>query len=94
MPKGAVLTHRNMVNNAQLLNSLIGMSIKDRILLQVPLYHCFGMVMGLMTASFTGTSVILPNDYFNAQKSLICAEKYRATLVYGVPTMYISLINL
>jgi fatty-acyl-CoA synthase len=89
-PKGVVLTHLNLVNNARFIGQYMQLSEQDRICIPVPLFHCFGCVIGTMTAMVTGAAVILPAPTFNARATLAAIEQERATAIYGVPAMFIS----
>jgi fatty-acyl-CoA synthase len=90
MPKGVVLTHFNLVNNGRFIGQYMQLSERDRICIPVPLFHCFGCVIGSMTAAVTGASVVLPAPTFSARGTLKAIEEERATAVYGVPAMFIS----
>lgn len=89
-----VLSHRNILNNGFLLADRIRYTSNDIICLPVPLYHCFGMVMGNLAALSTGAAVLFPNYYFSGEKSMEAAEKYHATCIYGVPTMFIEYLKI
>ena len=90
MPKGVLLTHVNLVNNGRFIGEYLRMSESDRICLPVPLFHCFGSVIGTMTAAMTGAAVIFPAQAFDARVTLEAIEKERATAIYGVPAMFIA----
>ena len=89
-PKGVVLTHLNLVNNARFIGEYMRLSEEDRICIPVPLFHCFGSVIGTMTAMVTGAAVILPAPSFNARATLESIAQERATAIYGVPAMFIA----
>ncbi|HLK17394.1 MAG TPA: AMP-binding protein [Bryobacteraceae bacterium] len=89
-PKGVLLTHRNLVNNAANLVRGMKISEQDKICLPVPLYHCFGSVMGTLVMVVSGATVILPSAAFDPLAVLQAIHDERATLVYGVPTMFIA----
>lgn len=89
-PKGVMLTHLNLVNNARFIGQYMHMSAEDRICLPVPLFHCFGCVIGTMTAAVTGAAVIFPSSKFDARATLASVEGERATALYGVPAMFIA----
>ncbi|HYI92670.1 MAG TPA: AMP-binding protein [Bryobacteraceae bacterium] len=89
-PKGVVLSHLNLVNNARFIGEYMRLSEKDRICIPVPLFHCFGSVIGTMTAMVTGAAVILPGPTFNATATLEAIAEERATAIYGVPAMFIA----
>lgn len=89
-PKGVVLTHINLVNNARFIGQYMRLSEEDRICIPVPLFHCFGCVIGTMTAMVTGAAVIFPSPTFNARATLEAVAQERATAIYGVPAMFIA----
>jgi len=89
-PKGVLLTHRNLVNNGFLSARVLRYSERDRICLAVPFAHCFGNVIGTMSALASGCALILPNDTFDPRAVLAAVEAERATAIYGVPTMFIA----
>ncbi len=92
-PKGVLLTHHNLVNNGFLIARCLQASGRDSICLPVPLYHCFGCVIGAMVSYNTGAAIILPSASFDAHATLEAIHQERATAVYGVPTMFISLLH-
>jgi fatty-acyl-CoA synthase len=89
-PKGVLLTHRNLVNNGMLLARILRYTEHDRICLPVPLSHCFGCVIGTMSALASGAALVLPNWTFDTLATLQAVERERATSLYGVPTMFIA----
>ncbi len=89
-PKGVLLTHRNLINNGLGMARGMKMSEVDRICIPVPLYHCFGCVIGVMVSLTSGAAMILPSAQFDATATLQTIEAERATAVYGVPTMFIA----
>ncbi len=89
-PKGATLTHFNILNNARLVGSLLRMSEADRVCLPVPLYHCFGMVMGNLNCLCHGAAAIYPSGGFDPLAVLEAVGAERCTSLYGVPTMFIA----
>ena len=89
-PKGVLLTHRNLVNNGFLSARVLRYTERDRICLAVPFAHCFGNVIGTMSALASGCALILPNDTFDPRAVLAAVEAERATAIYGVPTMFIA----
>jgi fatty-acyl-CoA synthase len=89
-PKGVLLTHRNLVNNAWVLALGLQMSEQDRICAPVPLYHCFGCVIGVLVAVVSGAALVLPAAQFDARATLQAVHDERATTLYGVPTMFIA----
>jgi len=89
-PKGVLLTHRNLLNNGFLSARVLHYTECDRICLAVPFAHCFGNVIGTMSALASGCALILPNDVFDSKAVLEAVEAERATAIYGVPTMFIA----
>jgi len=91
-PKGVMLTHRNVVNNARMVGDVMGMTEKDKLLIQVPLFHCFGCVMSSLNCVYHGSTMVVV-EFFDPLKALqrIAAEK--CTAVNGVPTMFIAILN-
>jgi len=87
-PKGAVLSHHNIVNNARLVAECMRIAPGDRICVPVPFYHCFGMVMGNMAAVVTASTIVIPAPHFDALKTLEAVADERCTALYGVPTMF------
>jgi fatty-acyl-CoA synthase len=92
-PKGATLSHHNILNNGYFVTELLRFTERDRLLIPVPLYHCFGMVMGNLGCVTHGATMIYPNGGFDATAVLEAAETERATALYGVPTMFIAVLN-
>ncbi len=88
-PKGAVLTHHNIVNNAYLVGQRMELTCRDRVCIPVPFYHCFGMVLGNMACAVHGAAMVIPAESFDPWTTLKAVEKERCTAVYGVPTMFI-----
>ncbi len=89
-PKGATLSHRNIVNNGYLVGELCGYSELDRVCVPVPFYHCFGMVMGNLGALTHGACVVVPGQGFEPVAVLETVQDERCTSLYGVPTMFIA----
>jgi fatty-acyl-CoA synthase len=89
-PKGVLLTHRNVLNNARIIAEAMRISERDRIVVPVPLYHCFGCVIGTMVSVVSGATLILPGATFDALSTLQAIHEERATAIYGVPTMFIA----
>ena len=89
-PKGVMLTHHNVVNNGQFLAHGFHYTEQDKIVVPVPLFHCFGCVIGTMSALNSGAALILPNWTFDARATLKAVHDERATSVYGVPAMYVA----
>lgn len=92
-PKGVLLTHRNLVNNAWLIAQRLRMTEFDKLCSPVPLYHCFGCVMSSMLCFLTGATLILPAAQFDALATLQAVHDERATALYGVPTMFIAALQ-
>jgi fatty-acyl-CoA synthase len=90
LPKGVMLTHRNLVNNGHAMGLCLRMSSDDRICAPVPLYHCFGSVIGTMISLVSGAALMLPAPQFDARATLEAVHAERATAIYGVPTMFIA----
>ena len=90
LPKGVLLTHHNLVNNGAAISRALRATEQDRICAPVPLYHCFGSVIGCMVSVVTGAALILPSPQFDARVTLEAVQRERATALYGVPTMFIA----
>ena len=90
LPKGATLSHYNILNNGYFVGRGIGLTERDRICIPVPLYHCFGMVMGNLAAMAHGAAMIYPAESFDPARTLEAVDRERATALYGVPTMFIA----
>ena len=91
-PKGVMLTHHNIVNNGKCIGDRMDLSTADRMMIQVPMFHCFGMVLA-MTASMTHGATILPLPYFSPKPALACINNERITAFHGVPTMFIAMLE-
>lgn len=89
-PKGVVLTHHNLVNNALFIGHSMNLSHRDRICIPVPFYHCFGMVLGNLTAVLAGATMVIPSPTFDAVRTLSAVEQEKCTALYGVPSMFIA----
>ena len=89
-PKGATLTHHNILNNALLLSGILGYTEADRVCIPVPLYHCFGMVIGNLACSLSGACIVYPEAAFEPLATLEAMTAERCTSIYGVPTMFIA----
>lgn len=89
-PKAALLSHRNILLNAFHVGECQKLDDKDRLCIPVPFYHCFGCVLGTLCCVVHGATMVVPAEYFQARDTLDAIEKERATVVYGVPTMYIA----
>jgi fatty-acyl-CoA synthase len=92
-PKGATLSHRNILNNGYLTTELIHLGPDDRLCIPVPFYHCFGMVMGNLGCTSHGTTMVIPAPGFDPELTLRAIAAERCTGVYGVPTMFIAMQN-
>ena len=91
-PKGVMLTHYNVVNNGKCIGDRMDLSTADRMMIQVPMFHCFGMVLA-MTASITHGVSICPLPYYSPKPALACINQERITCFHGVPTMFIGLLS-
>ena len=91
-PKGVMLTHYNVVNNGKCIGDRMGLSTADRMMIQVPMFHCFGMTLS-MTSSMTHGATMCPMPYFSAKSSLACINQEKITVFNGVPTMFIAMFN-
>lgn len=93
LPKGATLTHRNIVNNAASVTSAIKLTEQDRLCIPVPFYHCFGMVMGTLGCVTKGAAIVVPGPGFDPITTLDTVSKHRCTALYGVPTMFVGMLE-
>ena len=93
-PKGATLSHHNILNNGYFVGELVHYTEHDRIALPVPLYHCFGMVMGNLAATSHGACIVLPAPGFDPAATLAAVAGEKITSLYGVPTMFIAELGL
>jgi fatty-acyl-CoA synthase len=89
-PKGVTLTHHNILNNGYFVGRAMRLTDKDRICIPVPLYHCFGMVMGNLASVTLGATMVYPGEGFDPLATLQTIEKEKCTALYGVPTMFIA----
>ena len=89
-PKGATLSHRNILNNGYFVGELCRYTEQDRVAIPVPFYHCFGMVMGNLACSTHGATMVIPAPGFDPALTLAAADQERCTSLYGVPTMFIA----
>ncbi len=89
-PKGATLSHHNILNNGYFVAELLGYTDADRVCLPVPFYHCFGMVMGNLGATSHGSTIVIPAPLFDPAATLAAVAGERCTSLYGVPTMFIA----
>jgi fatty-acyl-CoA synthase len=92
-PKGATLSHHNILNNGYLVGQTLRYTAEDRICVPVPFYHCFGCVMGNLAALTHGAAVVVPAEAFDAEATLRAIETHRCTSIYGVPTMFIAALD-
>src|SRR3954447_4796188 len=92
-PKGATLSHRNILNNGYFTTELINFTHEDRLCIPVPFYHCFGMVMGNLGCISHGATMVTPAPGFDPETTLRCIDEESCTGVYGVPTMFIAMQN-
>jgi fatty-acyl-CoA synthase len=90
LPKGAMLSHHNIVNNAQFIASALRLSYEDRLCIPVPFYHCFGMVLANMACVVSGAAMVVPAVHFDAEATLRAVHEERCTALHGVPTMFIA----
>ena len=89
-PKGATLSHRNILNNGFFVGEACGYTSADRVCIPVPFYHCFGMVLGNLACTTHGATMVVPAAGFDAAAALRACEQERCTSLYGVPTMFIA----
>lgn len=90
LPKGATLSHYNILNNGYMVGHTLRYTCQDKVVIPVPMYHCFGMVMGMLAAISHGATAIFPSAVFEPSAALQTVENERATSLYGVPTMFIG----
>ncbi len=90
LPKGATLSHHNIVNNARYSAKAMRLTERDLLCIPVPLYHCFGMVLGVLACAATGATMVFPGASFDAEETLQAVQEYRCTALHGVPTMFIA----
>jgi fatty-acyl-CoA synthase len=90
LPKGATLSHFNIVNNGFFVGEALHLTAQDRVCIPVPLYHCFGMVLGVLAAVTHGACMVFPGEAFDPESVLECVSNERCTALYGVPTMFIA----
>src|SRR6202171_2096577 len=89
-PKGATLTHHNILNNGFFIGETLRYSEHDRVCIPVPFYHCFGMVLGNLACTTHGATIVIPAEAFDAAATLEAVQRERCTSLYGVPTMFIA----
>ncbi|OBJ85400.1 AMP-binding protein [Mycobacterium asiaticum] len=92
-PKGVTLSHRNILNKGYFVTELLGLRAGDRLCIPVPFYHCFGMVMGNLGCTSHGATMVIPAAGFDPAATLRAIERERCTAIYGVPTMFIALLE-
>ena len=92
-PKGATLSHRNILNNGWFVGELLRYTEADRVCIPVPFYHCFGMVMGNLACTSHGATMVIPGPAFDAAATLTAVAREGCTSLYGVPTMFIAMLN-
>ncbi len=92
-PKGTTLTHCNIVNNARFVTGRIRLTERDALCIPVPLYHCFGMVMGVLGCVTQGAAMVFPGEGFDAAETLYAVSEARCTALYGVPTMFVAMLE-
>jgi fatty-acyl-CoA synthase len=93
LPKGATLSHHNILNNAFFAGERMRFSEQDRLCIPVPLYHCFGMVLGNLLCATHGAAMVYPAEVFDPRATLAAVEAERCTALHGVPTMFIALLD-
>ncbi|MGE3908171.1 MAG: AMP-binding protein [Chloroflexota bacterium] len=89
-PKGATLSHHNILNNGFFIGETLGYTAQDRVCIPVPFYHCFGMVLGNLACTTHGSCMVIPGEAFEARAVLETVQAERCTSLYGVPTMFIA----
>ena len=92
-PKGATLSHHNILNNGFFCGEILGYTAADRVAVPVPFYHCFGMVIGNLACTTHGACIVVPSEAFDARATLTAIVAERCTSIYGVPTMFIAQLN-
>lgn len=93
LPKGATLTHRNIVNNANFVTAAMALTEADRLCIPVPFYHCFGMVMGTLGCVTKGAVMVVPGEGFDPESTLRTVADERCSALYGVPTMFVAMLE-
>lgn len=93
LPKGATLTHFNVVNNARYCAKTMALGREDRLCVPVPLYHCFGMVLGVLACAAAAATMVFPGESFDAKATLTAIDKHKCTALHGVPTMFIAMLE-
>jgi fatty-acyl-CoA synthase len=92
-PKGATLSHFNIVNNARYCAKAMALTPADKLCIPVPLYHCFGMVLGVLCAATSGATMVFPGEGFDAAATLKALARHRCTALHGVPTMFTAMLE-
>ena len=92
-PKGATLSHHNVLNNGFFCGEVLGYTERDRVCIPVPFYHCFGMVIGNLACTTHGACIVTPGPVFMPDRTLAAIEAERCTSIYGVPTMFIAQLD-
>lgn len=92
-PKGATLTHHNILNNGYFVGAALRYTERDRVCIPVPFYHCFGMVLGCLACTSHGACMVIPDEAFNPTAVLDAIQAERCTSLYGVPTMFVSVLE-
>ena len=92
-PKGATLSHFNIVNNARYSGKAMRLGERDALCIPVPLYHCFGMVLGVLTCAASGARMVFPGEGFDPLQTLEAIQQQRCTALHGVPTMFIAMLD-
>jgi len=93
LPKGATLSHFNIVNNARYCAKSMALGPADRLCIPVPLYHCFGMVLGVLACAAVGATMVFPGEAFDAGATLAAVVRHKCTALHGVPTMFIAMLG-
>ncbi len=94
LPKGATLSHRNIVNNGKFVTDTLELAESDKLCIPVPLYHCFGMVMGALGCVSKGAAMVFPGEGFDAADTIEAIAREKCTALYGVPTMFNAILSL
>src|SRR5258708_30743790 len=92
-PKGATLSHHNILNNGFFIGEALHLSERDRVCIPVPFYHCFGMVLGNLACTTHGSAMVVPGEGFDPLAAMQTVQAERCTALYGVPTLFISELN-
>jgi len=92
-PKGATLTHHNILNNGYFVGAALRYTDRDRVCIPVPFYHCFGMVLGCLACTSHGACMVIPDEAFNPRAVLDAVQAERCTSLYGVPTMFVAVLE-